>query len=50
MAVGFDAVHTDPASKGGLIYIAKLLAPRRLLRKASFEKPVKFPITFPIRK
>ena len=39
MAVGFGAVHPDSASEGGLIYIAKLLAPRRLLRTTSFEKP-----------
>lgn len=44
MAVSFGAVHPDPASKGGLIYTAKLLASGRLLGTAGFEKPPVIPI------
>ena len=45
MAVGFGAVHPDPNSKGGLIYIAKLAG--RHLRTASFEMPSIIPIYHP---
>lgn len=43
MAVGFGSVHPDPASKGKLIHIAKLLARGSLLRTSSFEKTAIIP-------
>ncbi|RYY09772.1 MAG: nuclear transport factor 2 family protein [Alphaproteobacteria bacterium] len=49
MAIGFGVVHPNSASEGRLIYLAKLLAPCRLLRTAGFEKPAIIPIHHPNR-
>lgn len=49
MAIGFGAVHPNSASKGGLIYIAKLLAPGRHLITTGFEKPAIIPIHHRLR-